>query len=226
MVATSVTQKKDGLPSFFYARMNHRSLRLVWKSAKGFVFRALLAHTDQPPRIRRANTRMKIAFFISLAAALFVTATSAQDRIYRCGNEYTNTVTELQARQCKLVSGGNVSVVQAVRPSAAKVASASASGSAAAGPRVDSAEQRFKDSDTRLILGSELKKAEARQVELEKEYNNGEPEKQGPEHRNHQKYTDRIAELKASIERNASDVAGIRRELGRLPAVVSAATGP
>jgi hypothetical protein len=61
------------------------------------------------------------------------------------------------------------------------------------------ADQRAKDSDTRLILESELKKAEARHAELLKEYNNGEPEKQGPETRNHQKYLDRIAELKASI---------------------------
>jgi len=62
-----------------------------------------------------------------------------------------------------------------------------------------------------------LKKAEARQAELLKEYNNGEPEKLGPETRNHQKYLDRIAELKASMARNESDIAGIRRELGRVP---------
>jgi hypothetical protein len=31
----------------------------------------------------------------------------------------------------------------------------------------------------------------------------------------HQKYLDRVAELKASIARNESDIAGIRRELGR-----------
>jgi hypothetical protein len=36
--------------------------------------------------------------------------------------------------------------------------------------------------------------------------------------RNHQKYLDRVAELKANLARNESDVAGIRRELVRLPA--------
>ena len=40
----------------------------------------------------------------------------------------------------------------------------------------------------------------------------------GPEHRNHQKYLDRVAELKASIARNESDIAGIRRELARVTA--------
>lgn len=141
----------------------------------------------------------------------------AQERIYRCGNEYTNTVSEGQAHNCKLVSGGNVTVIQAHRPSAAaKAPSAGATSSTNA--RVDSADQRAKDSDTRLILESELKKAEARQADLLKEYNNGEPEKMGSEHRNNQKYLERIAELKASMARNESDIAGIRREMGRVPA--------
>jgi hypothetical protein len=86
------------------------------------------------------------------------------------------------------------------------------------GQRVEAADQRAKDSDARLILDSELKRAEAKQAELLKEYNNGEPEKLGPETRNQQKYLDRVAELKASISRNESDIAGIKRELGRLPA--------
>ena len=40
----------------------------------------------------------------------------AQERIYRCGNAYTNTVTEAQAKNCKLVEGANVTVVQGTRP--------------------------------------------------------------------------------------------------------------
>ena len=155
---------------------------------------------------------MKTHFLISLIALGSLSGAFAQDRIYRCGNEYTNTVTEAQAKNCKLISGGNVTVVQAQKPGT-KVASASPSGS-----RVDSPDQRAKDSDARLILEAELKKAEAKQIELVKEYNNGEPDKLGPETRNHQKYLDRVAELKASIARNESDIAGIRRELGRVPA--------
>jgi hypothetical protein len=68
-----------------------------------------------------------------------------------------------------------------------------------------------------MILESELKKAEARQADLLREYNNGEPEKMGSEARNYQKYLDRVADLKASIARNDSDIAGIKRELARLP---------
>jgi hypothetical protein len=83
---------------------------------------------------------------------------------------------------------------------------------------VDSAEQKARDSEARQILEAELKKAEARQADLQKEYNNGEPEKHGRRARNYQKYLDRVAELKASIARNDSDIAGIKRELGRLSA--------
>jgi hypothetical protein len=144
---------------------------------------------------------------------------AADDRIYRCGNEYTNTVTEAQSKTCKLISGANVTVVQAVKPAAGvKVASASS-----AGARVEASEQRAKDSDARLILDAELKRAEVKQAELLKEYNNGEPEKLGPEARNYQKYVDRVAELKATIARNEADIAGIKRELSRLPAANAAA---
>jgi hypothetical protein len=156
---------------------------------------------------------LKHGLLLLLAFAGLASAAVGQDRIYRCGNEYTNTLPEGKAGSCKLVSGGNVTVVQAQKPGPARVASAA---------RVDSVDQRGKDSETRLILEAELKKAEARQIELQKEYNNGEPEKLGPESRNYQKYLDRVAELKANIGRNESDIAGIRRELGRLPAPTSA----
>ena len=144
----------------------------------------------------------------------------AQERIYRCGNEYTNTVSQAQAKGCKLVDSGNVTVVQGTRPNkpAAPAASGSVATPASSGARVAVTEQKSRDSDARLILQSELTKAEARQAELLREYNDGAPDKRGDEARNHQKYLDRVAELKAALARNESDIAGIRRELGRVPA--------
>lgn len=162
---------------------------------------------------------MKIVLLIPLMTTLAGAASWAQDRIYRCGNEYTNTVTPAEAKNCKLISGGNVTVVQSNKPNANRTASATQPGQ-----RVDAGDQRAKDSDSRLILESELKKAEARQAELLKEYNNGEPEKLGPETRNHQKYLERVAELKASISRNESDIEGIRRELSRVPSVAASSS--
>lgn len=166
---------------------------------------------------------MNYALLIPLFAIVLATDSFSQERIYRCGNEYTNTVPSAQTHGCKLVSGGNVTVIQGTRPAAsASTRSTTTSTAPSSGPRVGTADQKSRDSDTRQILESELKKAEARQTELLKEYNNGEPEKQGTETRNHQKYLDRIAELKASLARNESDIAGIRRELGRLPAASAA----
>ncbi|RZL92859.1 MAG: hypothetical protein EOP82_08995 [Variovorax sp.] len=166
---------------------------------------------------------MKIPFVILLAA--FAAAgvhiqAQAQERVWRCGNEYTNNAAEAQKRGCKVMEGGNVTVVQGTRPiaSASPSAGAAAVRAPAGSPRVDGADQRARDGEARSVLEAELKKAEARQVELLKEYNNGEPEKQGSESRNYQKYLDRVAEMKAEIARNESDIAGLRREVGRLPA--------
>ncbi|MFZ9298358.1 MAG: hypothetical protein ACO24Y_08470 [Hylemonella sp.] len=137
----------------------------------------------------------------------------AQERIYRCGNEYTNNPTEEQKNSCRLITGGNVTVVPAQRPAASPPAPPQTPGA-----RVDNNVQRQRDSDARRILQEELLRAEARREELLKEYNNGEPERLGPETRNYQKYLDRVASLKANLERVESDIAGIRREIGRLPA--------
>ncbi len=168
---------------------------------------------------------MKQVFLMTVLLGAVAAPSLAQEPIYRCGNEYTNTKPDAKARGCKLVEGGNVTVVQGTRaPKAAASKSAPSANAASNGPRVDSGEQKARDSDARMILQSELKKAQTRQDELQKEYNNGEPEKRSEETRNHQKYLDRVAELKASLARNDSDMAGIRRELERLPGASSAST--
>ncbi len=171
---------------------------------------------------------MKHHLLFTVVLALLASAqglAQAQDRMYRCDNNYyTNSLTDPKALNCKLVEGGNVTVVQGTRPQPAntatapgapvRVATAPQSGTQP-GQRVDTSDQRARDSDSKLILDAELKKAEARRQELAQEYNNGEPEKRGDEARNHQKYLDRVAELKTSLQRIDNDIAGIRRELGR-----------
>jgi hypothetical protein len=42
----------------------------------------------------------------------------------------------------------------------------------------------------------------------------------GAEARNHQKYLDRVQEMKANLQRNEADIASIRREIGRLGVAV------
>ena len=163
---------------------------------------------------------LKISCLTLVLACTAGAALAQANVIYRCGNEYTNAKEAQKRGGCKVVEGGNVTVVEGMRP--APAAGAPAAGAPvvtapAGAPKVSASEQKSRDSDARAILEVELRKAETRQAELLKEYNNGEPDKLGPETRNHQKYLDRVAELKAAIARNESDIAGIKRELGRVP---------
>jgi len=142
---------------------------------------------------------------ILLISATAATATSAQDKVYRCGNEYTNIPKPLGSIKCTLITQANVTVVPAPKPPPVSA------------PAVRSDAQREKDAQARSILENELKKSLASQAELRKEFNNGEPEKTGSEARNYQKYLDRVAELKANLQRNDADIASLRREIARLP---------
>ena len=166
---------------------------------------------------------MKTASLIFLAGSLLAALpASSQERVWRCGNEYTNNATIAQQKGCKVMEGGNVTVVQGGGGGGGGAKSSGGAGSSAArapagSPRVEGVDQRARDGEARSVLESELKKAETRQAELQKEFNNGEPEKQGSEAKNYQKYLDRVAEMKAELARNESDIAGIRREIGRLP---------
>ena len=165
--------------------------------------------------------RSSVLFVACVGASL---GALAQDRIYRCaGNEYINNSVAAQQRGCKLVEGGNVTVVQgttnapAPTPTSAPAPVRSPGAAPAGGSqRVDSSDQRARDTDARGILEGELKRAESRREQLLKDYNNGEPEKVGIESRNYQRYLDRVAEMKAQIARNDADIEGIRRELSRL----------
>ena len=155
---------------------------------------------------------------VPFAVLAVVGAASAQTTIFRCGNTYTNDAKEAQAKGCKAVEGGNVTVVQGTKPNGPRPAPMATQGSGSREQKVDSGEQRARDAEARSILDAELKKAEAKLADLKREYNNGEPEKMGPEHKNYQKYLDRVAELKASIERTEQDIAGLKRELSRTSA--------
>jgi len=133
---------------------------------------------------------------------------------YKCPCRiYSNTMTAKEAKDkgCTVLEG-SVTVIQGTK--ARPVPNTSAS--SPPGSKVDPADQRARDSDARRILEAELKREEDRLASLKTEYNNGEPERRGDE-KNYQKYVERTAELKAQIDRKSSDIAAIRRELGKLP---------
>lgn len=174
---------------------------------------------------------------ISLCALLLALAGTAQAQIFRCEGpngvvEYTNAppAGPQSGRTCKTVDA-TITVIPApkvpVRAVPPAPASGGGNGGAAAGtapkpaaspdgfPKVDPATQRTRDSDRRRILEDELKKEETRLAAIQKEYNNGEPERQGDE-RNYQKYLDRVQRLKEDIQRTEGNLATIRRELSAL----------
>lgn len=142
--------------------------------------------------------------------------------VYRCPGPpvlYTDQITPVQAkdRGCRTIENAPITVVSPPKPRPVSGTPPS-SAPRASDAKVDAGEQRARDSDARKILADELRREEAKLAELQKEFNNGEPERQGGE-RNFQKYQDRVEEMKAAIARKQSDVAALKRELAKLPAV-------
>jgi hypothetical protein len=149
------------------------------------------------------------------ALALGPARAQSPSTYYVCpGNTFTNTITAKEAEQrgCKQREAQQPTTIAGPRPRA----SADATGARTNEGRVDSAEQRARDSDARRILEQELKREESELATLRAEYRDGQPERRGDE-RNFQKYMDRSAAMKAAISRKESDVEAIRRELSKLP---------
>lgn len=181
----------------------------------------------RPPATLVHNVRMTLlktplARGCALALLLWpATAVHAQDKtVYRCPGPpvlYTDAMTAQEAkdRGCRPIEGVPVTVVPAPpRPRAAAPASGA---SARPGEgRVDPAEQRARDSDAKRILSDELKREEDRLAEMKREFNNGEPERRGDE-RNYAKYQQRVADMRAAIQRKEADIAALKRELAKLP---------
>ena len=183
--------------------------------------------TPPSTRTQRAGRGASIAVAaLALAAAALPMRAAAQGSgsvVYRCpGNVYTSDrdLSRAQAEQrgCKVIEGAPVTIVETVRPNPPPAAASAPTASATRPPqsRVDPAQQRTRDDDRRRILADELAREQQRLAELQREYNNGQPERLGSE-RNYQKYLDRVAEMKAGLARKEADVAALRRELDKLP---------
>ena len=141
--------------------------------------------------------------------------------VYRCPGPpvlYTDTLSPAEAKEknCRTIESAPVTVIQGPARTQKLPPPVAASGPRAAGERVSAADQRARDSDARRILEAELKREEDRLAALKREFNNGEPERQGGE-RNYQKYLDRVEEMREGIARKEVDVAAIKRELSKLP---------
>jgi hypothetical protein len=144
--------------------------------------------------------------------------------VYRCPGPpvlYTDAISAQEARErnCRTIDGATVTVVQSparrVPPPAASAPAGPGARPAGVDTRIDPAAQRARDTDARRILQEELSREEERLAALRVEFNNGEPERRGDE-RNFARYQERVAEMRAAIQRKEADVAALRRELAKL----------
>ncbi len=163
---------------------------------------------------------MKIA--LPLLMVLSASACAQDKPVYRCPGPpvlYTDALSPQEARDkgCRTIEGAPITIVPATKPRTPTAGSASGpAGRPGDSNRVDPAEQRARDSDAKRILNEELRREEDKLAQLKRDFNNGEPERNGDE-RNYQKYLDRVAEMRSAIARKEADIAAIKRELGKLP---------
>lgn len=163
----------------------------------------------------------------SLAMSLAVSGAAAQDVYYECpGSVFTNTISaaDAAAKGCKAREALHVTTIAgpAVRGAATATPRPRSSGGGreaasaeSASARVQASEQRARDTDARRILEGELAREQTALEALKRDYNGGQPERQGDE-RNYAKYQERAAQMKAAVDRKEADVAAIRRELSKL----------
>jgi hypothetical protein len=156
---------------------------------------------------------------LGLGAALCATFVgAARADTYKCpGNVYNNTYSAKEAKDkgCKVLDNAPISVIQGPRPRVAT--SGATAGSGNGSNVVDPGAQRARDSDARRILEAELKREQDRLTQMKADYNNGNPDRQGNEIRNNQKYIDRIADMQSAITRKEGDIAALQRELAKYP---------
>ena len=163
-----------------------------------------------------------IVFQSVVAVFALLMCTSAQAQIYRCLDANGRPLyTDNQVGKCQLIDTGYRSPPAASKPIPAPRSSSGGGTSSPAAstpssfPRVDTSVQRERDGERREILGDELRIEERKLADLRKEFNNGEPERQGNE-RNYAKYQERVASMRDEIGRTERNIEALRREIGNI----------
>jgi chromosome segregation ATPase len=123
--------------------------------------------------------------------------------------EYRNTG---DTRGCRKLELEAISTIPSTSSSSSQ-AKLDASGSAF--PKIDSQVQKRRDQDRMQILLDEVRTEEGKLAELKKEFQNGEPERQGGE-RNYAKYQERVAMMKEEMQRAEKNIEALRREISQL----------
>jgi hypothetical protein len=159
----------------------------------------------------------RCAALLPAALALLACApASADSAIYKCVDDAGRVeLTDVNKRGCKLLDvPGSIPAPAPRRGSAPARASAPVS-TPTDFPKVDGSQQRVRDDDRREILNDELRSEEKKLAELQREFNGGEPERQGGE-RNNVKYQERVAALRDSIARALKNIDALKREIANV----------
>ena len=142
----------------------------------------------------------------------------ADGDVYLCvgadgSKEYKNTGS---VKGCKKVDVPGLTLIPAPakRPASIQTASLKSASVPVDFPKVDSGTQKLRDNDRRQILLDEMKSEQDKLAALMKDYNNGEPERQGDEH-NYAKYQERVTAMRDNISRTEKNIEALQRELKR-----------
>ena len=154
-------------------------------------------------------------FFCACVAGLLMCSVGsalAQQAVYRCGQEYTNAPAD--ASRCERLASQAVTVIAGTRVQGAATAPSPATSAAAgASSAVASVPQKQRDDMARSIVSTELEQAQRRHADLLAEYRQGEPVRAADELA--PKYQERVARLKAAVDRSQRDIDSLQRELAR-----------
>ncbi|MDB5960351.1 MAG: hypothetical protein JWP59_1645 [Massilia sp.] len=155
-------------------------------------------------------------------ALLLAGAAHADTIIYKCVDadgriEFTDSA----RRNCKALDLPSTIPAPAKAKSAPVAGAARAAGPAAAAtapadfPKISSYQQKNRDDERRDILNEELRSEEKKLAEMRREFNGGEPERQGNE-RNYAKYQERVILMRDSIARAEKNVDALKREIANI----------
>ena len=157
---------------------------------------------------------MKSSIVFALVLAATIASPALAQGVYLCTQpngtrEYRNTG---DTRGCRKLELEAISTIPSTSSSSSQ-AKLDASGSAF--PKTDSQVQKRRDQDRMQILLDEVRTEEGKLAELKKEFQNGEPERQGGE-RNYAKYQERVAMMKEEMQRAEKNIEALRREISQL----------
>ncbi|MEJ7806382.1 MAG: DUF4124 domain-containing protein [Telluria sp.] len=159
----------------------------------------------------------KLAVTLALLCGAFAQAPAqAQNGVYLCTNANGGReLTDSYKPGCKTLNlPGSIPAPQQSRERRATAPRAPVA-TPQDFPKVDNAQQKARDNDRREILNEELRMEEKKLADARREFNGGEPERQGNE-RNYAKYQERVEMMRDSISRIEKNIEALKREIANI----------